>query len=65
MAKIIELIYTQVERGNGKDIPVRIVEQYWTKDGILLFEKDPLVGMKENVYKSDKENEERFMEICY
>jgi len=42
MAKIIELIYTEERRGLGKtfDDPVRMVPQWWTKEGELLFEKD-------------------------
>lgn len=67
MAKIVELIYTVETRGLGKNgDPVRNVEQYWTKDGKLLFEKDPCSKMqKENVEITDKENDERFREICF
>lgn len=40
-AKIIELIHTDIKlAGNGLDDPFRRIQQYWTKDGNLLFEKD-------------------------
>jgi len=40
-ALIIELIYTQEKRGKGMEgDPVRLVDQYYTKDGKLVFEKD-------------------------
>lgn len=41
MAKLIEVIEVEVSRGNGKDIPFRGVTQYYTKDGVLLAERDP------------------------
>lgn len=42
--RIVELIETTLEkRGKGTgDDPVRRVTQYWTRDGQLLFEIDPL-----------------------
>lgn len=41
MAKLIEAIYTEDRRGLGtKNDPVRLVPQWWTKEGELLFEKD-------------------------
>jgi len=43
MAKIIELIYVDVCKGRGTDAdPYRTVHQYWTKDGELLWEDDPV-----------------------
>lgn len=43
MAKLIELIFVEEKRGKGAvDDPVRLVEQYWTKKGNLLFEYDPI-----------------------
>lgn len=43
MAKVIEVIETYEKRGLGKEgDPVRQVYQLWTKDGILIFEKEPL-----------------------
>jgi hypothetical protein len=40
-AKIIEVIQTVSNRGRGVEgDPVREVIQYWTKEGVLLFEKD-------------------------
>ena len=41
--ELIEVIRTTLsKRGNGKDIPVRIITQYWSTDGELLAEVDPL-----------------------
>lgn len=42
--RIVELIRTTLtRRGDGMDTdPVRVITQYWTKDGILLFEFDGL-----------------------
>ena len=40
-AKLVELIYTEVTKGDGtKENPTHIVKQYWTLDGKLLFEED-------------------------
>jgi hypothetical protein len=44
-AELIQVIRTTLlRRGSGKssDDPIRIVEQYWTLDGLLLVEKDPI-----------------------
>ena len=42
MARVIEVVETDLtKRGNGVDIPIRIVTQYWSKDGELLAEYDP------------------------
>lgn len=54
-ARIIEVIHTNNER-RGKGIvgdPIRVVDQYWKKDGTLLFEKDP----DRNPYKIIKQVE--------
>lgn len=41
MAKIVELIETEERRGHGIECdPVRTVYQLWTKDGVLVFERD-------------------------
>jgi len=41
IAELIEVIHTEATRGDGtKEDPVRIVHQYWTKEGELLAEKD-------------------------
>ncbi len=43
-AKTIEVIETTLLRlGSGKDhtSPIRVVTQYWTKDGVLLAQNDP------------------------
>lgn len=42
MAHIVRLIYTEERRGMGKapDDPVRLVKQWWTLKGELLFEID-------------------------
>lgn len=43
-ARLIEVIETTLtRRGNGKDDPIRVVTQYWSKDGRLLAENDPEV----------------------
>jgi hypothetical protein len=41
VARIIEVIETQDRRGLGRDNdPIRLVYQLWTKDGVLIFERD-------------------------
>ncbi|MNV81866.1 hypothetical protein D3C71_1755610 [compost metagenome] len=41
--KVIQVIETRLtRRGNGIDDPVRIITQYWTLDGVLLAEVDPV-----------------------
>jgi len=45
-AKVIQVIETDLERrGSGKDetCPIRIIRQYWSLDGELLAEVDPVV----------------------
>lgn len=43
LVEMIEVIHTQAARGAGtKENPVRIVEQYWSKDGRLLAEYDSI-----------------------
>lgn len=45
VAKIIEVIETQERRGHGKEgDPVHLVNQLWTKDGVLLAEFDTYTG---------------------
>jgi len=40
--RVIEVVETTLtRRGNGKDTPIRIITQYWSKDGELLAERDP------------------------
>lgn len=47
MAKIVELIETEMTKGNGvKDDPYRSVIQYWSKEGNLLFEIDEIDSKK-------------------
>ena len=42
-ARLIEVIVTNLElRGNGKDDPYRRITQYWSLDGKLLAEVDPV-----------------------
>lgn len=51
MVKIVELIYcNQLKRGKGiEDDPVRLIEQWYEKDGTLVFEKDSCLNeRKEN-----------------
>lgn len=39
--ELIEVIHVETTRGAGtKENPVRVVEQYWNKNGELLAEKD-------------------------
>lgn len=41
--QVIQVIRTRLERrglGQNEDDPVRIIDQYWTMDGELLFEYD-------------------------
>jgi hypothetical protein len=59
MAKIIELIYTEEQRGLGTpENPVRLCPQLWTKDGKLVAEEDP---EKHSLF----EKEERKREIVF
>lgn len=44
MAKVIQVIETDVTRGKGVEgDPIRGVTQYWSLDGDLLAESDPVV----------------------
>ena len=50
MTKIVELIYSDLERrGNGESErdPIRRIEQWFEKDGTLVVERDPFKGMKQ------------------
>lgn len=41
----IEVIRTYIEtRGDGKSDPIRIIEQFWSMDGELLAENDPVLS---------------------
>ena len=41
--EVMEVIHVSITRGDGsKDDAVRIVDQYWSLDGELLAENDPL-----------------------
>ncbi len=46
MANIVELIFTEERTGHGRELddPVRMVQQYWTKDGHLVFSIDEFKG---------------------
>jgi hypothetical protein len=44
--KMMEVIEVRAIRGNGIDVPVRIVVQYWSKEGKLLAEKDEYMEEK-------------------
>lgn len=45
MAKVIQVIETEVKRGKGVlDDPMRGVTQYWSLDGELLAEHDPILN---------------------
>lgn len=40
--EVVQLIRTRLLRkGNGDTTPIRIIEQYWSMDGELVFEDDP------------------------
>jgi hypothetical protein len=42
-ARVVQVIETTLRRrGNGKDDPLRVVTQYWTLDGKLIAERDPV-----------------------
>ena len=46
-ARIIQVIVTKLlRRGDGVKTPIRIITQYWTLDGKLLAEVDPLNDAK-------------------
>jgi hypothetical protein len=48
-AKLLSVIETTLlRRGNGKDIPVRIITQYWDTEGNLLAEVDPMPQPQED-----------------
>ena len=41
LVELVEVIHVEAARGKGTvDDPVRIVHQYWSKEGQLLSEKD-------------------------
>lgn len=41
LVELVEVIHVEATRGKGtKDDPVRIVHQYWSKEGNLLAEQD-------------------------
>lgn len=42
-AEVIQVIRTTLlRRGDGKEDPIRIIEQFWSLDGQLLAENDPI-----------------------
>ena len=43
MARVVQVIQTEITRGTGKDesSAKRFVTQYWSLDGVLLAEVDP------------------------
>jgi hypothetical protein len=47
--EVLQVIRTTLtRRGSGKDIgdPIRVITQYWSMQGELLVEIDPLVSIK-------------------
>lgn len=51
-AKVIAVIETTLtRRGDGKDTVLRIVKQYWSLEGELLAECDPVVGDDRVAYR--------------
>lgn len=66
-ACIIQVIKTDLtKRGEGiEGDPIRIIEQYWTLDGELLFEKDPFEN-KDGIKGGEKDGQtNRFVKNCY
>ncbi|WP_132139803.1 hypothetical protein [Limosilactobacillus reuteri] len=54
-AELIEVIHTVATRGKGvHGDPIRNVDQYWSKDGELLAEKDIIGNLEENHGKIEK-----------
>lgn len=44
-AKVIQVIETISLKGSGtEDDPTRAVKQYWSFDGALIAENDPIIG---------------------
>ena len=42
-AEVIQVIRTDIlRRGDGKFTPIRVITQYWSLDGKLLAEVDPM-----------------------
>ena len=59
MVKIIELIYCDIERrvsGRGRHSRdyIRMVPQWYDKEGNLIFEKDPLYELESNKEKIER-----------
>jgi len=51
-AEVIEVIRTTLlSRGDGKTDPWRTITQYWSLDGKLLCEKDPIDDLPEKKEK--------------
>ena len=47
-AQVMQVIKTTLtRRGNGQDDPIRIITQYWTLEGELLAEVDPITKSTE------------------
>ena len=54
-AELIEVIHTVATRGSGvHSDPIRNVDQYWSKDGKLLAEKDIIRDMEVTHGKIEK-----------
>ncbi len=54
-AELIEVIHTVATRGKGvHGDPIRNVDQYWSKDGKLLAEKDTIRDMEVTHGKVEK-----------
>ncbi|WP_323081566.1 hypothetical protein [Limosilactobacillus reuteri] len=55
-AELIEVIHTVATRGKGvHGDPIRNVDQYWSKDGELLAEKDTIRDMEVTHGKIEKQ----------
>lgn len=47
MARTIELLEVEMNRGRGTaDDPVRVIKQYWSKDGEVVATQDPCAPVR-------------------
>lgn len=56
--EVIRVICTHLTtRGSGKDEsnPIRTIEQYWSMDGELLWQRDPFLEMNESSRRQESE----------
>lgn len=59
--EILEVIVTNLAtRGDGIKTPIRIITQYWTLDGELLFELDPMVMETKELLREARVDEQTY-----